>query len=143
MAIESQEVKIGSTTYTINQHGPDEGDEIVAYLAKIAGPVAAAMRGALDTEVVSPDFGRMLSGALANLNGKEHAKFMRLLLSTSAADGLPLGGPGYDAHFIGRLGERYQLAAQVINFNGFFELVAALGGFLQPSGQTTSTAAQT
>ena len=126
MARETKELTIGGNAYTIGHHGPDNGDEIVAYLTKTAGPIAVACMGMMDNDAEDPKVAGHLAGGLAGLSGKEHARFMRLLLSVCTVNGAPLDGKAYDAHFIGLHGERYRLAVEVIRHNGFFDVVGAL-----------------
>lgn len=125
------EATIGDHTYTIGLHGPDEGDEIVAYLSKTFGPILAA-RAVGDDD--GADIGTRLSGAMSGVSGKEHAKFMRLLLSVCQVNGKKLDGGAYTAHFttFATPADRYTLAVQVIQHNRFFELAGIADAFLAP-----------
>lgn len=123
MARTVRELQIGENKYMIAMHGPDDGDEVVAYLARVAGPVAAAMMANADKDAAN--VGKVLSGALSNLQGRDHASFMRKLFSQCTINGRP-ALEVYDAHFVGLHGERYQVAAEIIRHNGFFDVIGAL-----------------
>lgn len=149
MARDAKTVTIGNHTYTVGMHGPDQGDEIVAYLARIAGPIGMAFAAGLDGDVFSPEVGKSLAGALAGVNGKEHARMMRLLLSVCrvnvpAGDGqvvqMELSGPYYDTHFTNVApAERYQLAVETIRHNGFFGVIGALKAALPGTATGSSS----
>lgn len=121
----TKEIQINGNKYEIGMFGPDDGDEILIYLAKAAGPVMMAFAGGLDKDVLSPEIGKALSGALANVSGREHAQFMRKALSVCTINGSH-ASEIYDAHFIGNHGERYKAVVEVIKHNDFFAVVAEL-----------------
>lgn len=138
MAKTAKEVTLNGNRYLIGMFGPDEGDEVIAYLAKTFGPLMAALSVSADKDVDSPDVGKAISGALANVSGREHAGFMRRLLSVCTVNGVPAPSV-YETHYLGNHAERYQAAVEVIRHNGFFDLVAELKGNLSPASSAPST----
>lgn len=133
---------LGDLTYTTTQFPAMRSVQLLTRLAKVAGPVLAALAGAQPTDDISVHAPK-LAGALAGLEPVEASSLVAdVLMCTAVAVPDAAGGrrieftsaTNIDLVFSGRLGDLFKILMWVIEVNyGDF----SVGSAPQPTPATT------